>query len=61
VTDSRFVQDGVNKSMMKGKLEDLGVGGSIILECILKQNGRDLFEFIFVSIWTNDWSFWIQK
>jgi len=30
---------------MKGQLEDLGVDGRIILDCILKQNGRVLIGF----------------
>jgi hypothetical protein len=48
-----IVTEGVNKSMMKGKLEDLGVDGRIILECVLKRNGKVLIGFILMTIWTN--------
>jgi hypothetical protein len=58
--DSRYCPEGVNKSMMKVKLEDLGVYGRIILESILKRNGRVLIGFILTSIWTNGWLFCIQ-
>jgi hypothetical protein len=42
------------KERIKGKLEDLGVEGRIILECILKPNGSVLNEFIVMGTWTND-------
>ena len=60
VADSRFCLEGVNKNMMKEKLEDLGVDGRIILECISKRNRRLLIGFILMSIWTNGWLFCIQ-
>jgi hypothetical protein len=60
VADSRYCPEGVNKSMMKGKLEDIGVDGRIILECILKRNRRVLIGFILMSIRTNGWLFCTQ-
>jgi hypothetical protein len=60
VTDSRYCPEGVKKSMMKGQLEDLGVDGRIILESILKRNGKVLIGFILMSVWTNGWLFCIQ-
>jgi hypothetical protein len=60
VADSRYRPEGVNNSMMKGKLEDLGVDGRIILECILKRNGRVLIGFMLMSIWTIGWLFCVQ-
>jgi hypothetical protein len=57
VADSRYCPEEVHKSKMKGKLKDLGVNGRIILECILKRNGRVLIGFILLSIWTIGWLF----
>jgi hypothetical protein len=60
VADSMYCPERVRESMTKGKLEDLGVDGRIILECILKRSGRLLIGFILMSVCTNGWMFYIQ-
>ena len=60
VADSRYCPEGVHKSMIKGKLEDLGADGKTILECVLTGNERVLIGFILMSVWTIGWLFCIQ-
>jgi hypothetical protein len=60
VVDSRHCPEGVHKSMMNGKLEDLVADGRIILECVLTRNERVFIGFILMSVWTTGWRFCIQ-
>jgi hypothetical protein len=57
VADSRYFPEGVHENTMKGKLEDLGADGRIILECVLTGNESVLIGFILMSIWTIGWLF----